>query len=154
MFALPARSVLRRLLCLLLALSLAVPALGLASPAGKPAGESDTASASVESVPQPEAEPPCPMHAAATSASAAPSAASTQAELADCCQHPAGLHQNCGDDCSSCAAGCSSPRPPAGLEALELSLANGGVEARHRRQPDRIRPDAPQPNLLRPPALG
>jgi hypothetical protein len=139
------QALLHRLLCLLLALSLAAPSLGLAHP--ERAGANPQAAVEVET--------PCPMHAAAKAADdAAELIADADADaVADCCKHDTGMHAGCGEDCRDCAGGCAGLRLPAGLDAAAIELIKPPVCAAPAGACARARPNAPQSNLLRPPAL-
>jgi len=140
-----ATALLRRLLCLLLAVSLAAPSLGLAhGMRGQSAPETTNAA---------DAEPPCPMHAAAEQSEESAGGVAAAGELPDCCMHDTGVHAGCDEDCRDCASGCAGLRLPAGLDAAALSVANPTIASAPRGLSAQPRPDAPQPNLLRPPAL-
>lgn len=139
-----AQALLRRLLCLLLAVSLAAPSLGSAHAA--------RGQAAPETVSAADAEPPCPMHAAAAQVNATAAATADLDEVADCCKHDTVLHAGCAEDCRDCAGGCAGLRLPAGLDATALVLPNPPMACAPANTCAQPRPDAPQPNLLRPPA--
>lgn len=136
-------ALLHRVLCLVLSLSLAAPSLGLAHAA--PAAAAPAAVL--------EAEPPCPMHAAAEAANDAAESTADAGEIADCCQPEGAMHAGCGEDCRDCLGGCASLRLPTGLDAAAWVLASVALTCAPADACAQSRPDAPQPKLLRPPAL-